>query len=287
MTHYRKRTASEREMIAKKLKNSSLGKRKPRRAIRRKPQNVNKGTELTVGDTEGGTGGTPNVKSAAGSVCGDSVCGGVSVIGGGSGDGGESGSARSPLVRSSVSFDQTNKQPSPRPSCSSSDQKRRKRKDTLTEWNGSGSDNVKLGGSKGGAASSSSTSCSKMKKQRIKSSAGCGASVISVTKSMSSGGKRVSGRVKSVNDKDRNRFILETEEADNKLGTTVFHMLGRRRSSEELGKEMRKLQTLQHESPRTRGVLGVPSTSIPPIQQSSDPPKNTRMISAPSGIIII
>lgn len=266
MTHYRKKTASERELIAKKLKNSSLGKRKPRRAIRRK-QAPSKGAELTVAEADTDATGSPNIKSATESICGDSVGGGASIIGGGGRGGSGDDSVVSPLVRGSVSFDQTSKPaPSTSPRPSSSKKNNNRRKDTLAE--------LSVGcGDKGGKSPISSTSSCKMKRQRIKSSAGGGTSVINVTKSMSSGGKRVSGRVKAVSDKDRNRFILETEdESSSRLGDTIFNIMGRkgskgskgsRGSNEDIGKEMRKLQSLQNEAPETHGILGVLSATVP------------------------
>jgi hypothetical protein len=203
MTYYRKRTASERELIVKTLRNSSLGKRKPRRAIRRKPQKTNTGAELTVAEIETGVGGSPNVKSAAESICGDSVCGGVSVIGG-SGDG-------DPMVRGSVDH---LKQSSPLPRLSSSE--------------------------KGCLA----TAGVRAKTHRVKIASGSGGSVINLTKPMGSGGKRVRGRVKTVSDKDRNRFILETnEEEASKFGTTILSILGK---SPNVGEEMLKLKELTH-----------------------------------------
>ncbi|XP_035702487.1 sodium channel protein 60E isoform X2 [Folsomia candida] len=292
MTHYRKRTASEREMIAKKLRNSSLGKRKPRRAIRRKQQNVNKGAELTVteaGDTE--TMGTPNVKSATGSICGDSVCGAVSVIGGGSGGDAESGGAVAHFVRGSVSFDHSNKQPSPIPRPSSSGDKRpNKPKDSAECKRGEAS--------KGGKRTSSSSLMCRVKKQCIKTSGG-GASVISVTKSMGSsgtsgGGKRVSGRVKTVSDKDRNRFILETDDEptpQGRFGDAILNLLGKRKTSEdELGKETRMLQNLQNESPQTYGILGMPSHNLPAVSTTTTskatPSSTTRMIAPDASVAI-
>ncbi|CAG7833557.1 unnamed protein product [Allacma fusca] len=68
MTQYKKRTPSEREMIARTLRNSSLAKRRPRRAIRRK----NRLTAAFGGGSKSGTttgAGTPNVKSATASIC--------------------------------------------------------------------------------------------------------------------------------------------------------------------------------------------------------------------------
>ncbi|CAG7829681.1 unnamed protein product [Allacma fusca] len=63
MTHYRKRTPSEREMIARTLKNSSLSRRKLRRMKRK--------NRLTSGDSTAGAG-TPNVKSVTASICDES-----------------------------------------------------------------------------------------------------------------------------------------------------------------------------------------------------------------------
>ncbi|ODM93578.1 Sodium channel protein type 11 subunit alpha [Orchesella cincta] len=82
MTYYRKRTPSERELIAKKLRHSSLGKRKPRRAIRRRA--ISKGSEQRLGSLANTSVGTPRVVSTAGSICGESICG-VSTGGGGGG----------------------------------------------------------------------------------------------------------------------------------------------------------------------------------------------------------
>lgn len=84
MTYYRKRTPSERELIAKKLRHSSLGKRKPRRAIRRKA--ISKGTAGSerLGSVANTSVGSPRVVSTAGSICGESICGVSTGIGGGS-----------------------------------------------------------------------------------------------------------------------------------------------------------------------------------------------------------
>jgi hypothetical protein len=252
MTYYRKRTPSERELIAKKLRNSSLGKRKPRRAIRRKQTNANK-TDLTISEMGTGTVGSPNVKSAAGSICEGSICGGISIIpGGGSGDDEEN-------VISSLPPDDTDnpicKQPplassssSPRPSSSKDDNPSSKSK--LKKQS---KDSVTIEGKKKDKASSSSSS--KVKKSSKVSGSGkvlvgSGVSVPSSSGHSSAstikpivGGKRVSGRVKTVSEKNRNRFILETDEPEHggTLGDTIFSLLGLRMT---LGEEMRRLGSM-------------------------------------------
>lgn len=65
MTYYRKRTPSERELIAKKLRHSSLGKRKPRRAIRRRAISKGPGPER-LGSVANTSVGSPRVVSTAG-----------------------------------------------------------------------------------------------------------------------------------------------------------------------------------------------------------------------------
>lgn len=245
MTYYRKKTPSERELIARKLRNSSLGKRKPRRAIRRKQQNSNKGAELTVSEMGTGTVGSPNVKSAAGSLCGDSICGGVSVIAG-SGDGesvispsGNRGSLDNPAL--------IIKQPSPTPRPTSSKEKKKKRKESGE------------GCAKGKSSDKTGVKIKKLKTHRSLSG---GTGLISGPSKPMGSGVRVSGRVKAVNDKDRNRFILETDEPGDghgSLGDTIFSLLGLRMT---LGEEMRKLGSINSAGSHTSSKS--PSPNLTP-----------------------
>jgi len=228
MTYYRKRTPSERELIAKKLKNSSLGKRKPRRAIRRKPANVHKPAELTVSELGTGTVGSPNVKSAAGSICEGSICGGISVIPGGDDDENVISSAPPETSPPGSSGDNPQQQPasssSPRPSSSS---KKASHKSKRSKDSGDSKRKDKSSSGSGSGSSGSRVKKLKMSKSGV---------VTTVTTSGASnkpimGGKRVSGRVKAVSEKNRNRFILETnEEHQGTLGDTIFNLLGLRMS---------------------------------------------------------
>lgn len=83
MTYYRKRTPSERELIAKKLRHSSLGKRKPRRAIRRRAISKGPAGPERLGSVANTSVGSPRVISTAGSICGESICGVSTGLGGG------------------------------------------------------------------------------------------------------------------------------------------------------------------------------------------------------------
>ena len=85
LTHYKKRTPAEREMLARTLRNASIGKRKQRRAIKRKllgkPGSGGAGRNpsgmgLGVSSASGTGACTPDVRSTTGSICGSLYSGG-------------------------------------------------------------------------------------------------------------------------------------------------------------------------------------------------------------------
>lgn len=66
-----RRTPAERMALAKKLRNTSMGKRKKRRAFRRKPPTRPSSATDGGGGSSVGTGGamSPDNRSAGGSIC--------------------------------------------------------------------------------------------------------------------------------------------------------------------------------------------------------------------------
>jgi len=270
MTYYRKRTPSERELIAKKLRHSSLGKRKPRRAIRRRA--ISKGSEQRLGSIANTSVGTPRVVSTAGSICGESICG-VSTGGGGGGTTVISAGGISPTCSvppSTITVPPTSCSilaPSPRGS--NNDSKRGSSPGVENSQNLSTNVTISTLKEKRKRSSSSGSSGSakprKLKQRTAKSSSrptsgdsrltsdsgggggdvmtsGSGGAGTSITPVQ--GGVRVSGRVKVVNSGDGDRFILDTgDDANNmNLGDAIFSLLGLRMNMG--AEEMKKLGSM-------------------------------------------
>jgi len=242
MTYYRKRTASEREVIARKLRNTSLVKRKKRRAIRRKPKRNPSG--VNSGDVDIYT---PHIRSTAGSVCGDSICGGSSI--------GEIISANpSPIPtgargslevpRLSVSFekkhvDNNNKNSSNKKSKSKSPKGRSTKVEIIKA-----DSSPRTGGSGIVCSNMSAITVCGEERQVILDVGNLGTGDLGFigcsTSSGCGGGVRVNAKVipydfgggRAISGQDCDRFILETEEQTDgpapghQLGDTVMDLMG-------------------------------------------------------------